>query len=96
MLIYNHALMTSYFHVVTAKPIPLQAFNSTSAFLSIDLISSPITGEANLRLASHMRLFEGLFVVLDKLSRVPFSFLCYYIFKNYYSSVCVSKYLLNY
>ena len=34
----------------------------------------------NLQLASQMRLFEGLFVALDKCTRVPFSFLCYYIF----------------
>ena len=28
---------------------------------------------------SNLRLFEGLFVALDKFTRVPFSFLCYYI-----------------
>ena len=38
------------------------------------------TGVTTLRLASHMRLFEGLFVALDKCTRVLFSFLCYYIF----------------
>ena len=54
------------------------------------------SGVANLRLASHMRLFEGLFVTLYKCTRVPFSFLCYYIFKNHYRSLCVSKCLLNY
>ena len=53
-------------------------------------------GVANLRLASHMRLFEGLFVALNKCTRVPFSFLCYYILKNYYRPVCVLKFLLNY
>ena len=37
-----------------------------------------------------MRLFEGLFVALNKCTRVPFQFLCYYVFKNYYRSVCVS------
>ena len=30
------------FHMFTAKPISLQAFNNTSAFLSIVLISPPI------------------------------------------------------
>jgi hypothetical protein len=49
--------------------------------------SYSIAGVANLRLASHMRLFEGLFVALDICSRVPFSYLCYYIFKNQYRSV---------
>ena len=49
-----------------------------------------VSGVANLRLASHMRLFEGLFVALDKCTRVPFTFLCYYIFKNY-RCVCVFK-----
>ena len=47
------------------------------------------TGVAN------VRLFEGLFVALDKCTRVPFSFLCYCILKNYYRSECVSKCLLN-
>ena len=36
---YFHALI---FPVLSAKPISLQAFNNTSAFLSIALISSPI------------------------------------------------------
>ena len=42
---------------------------------------SNIPGVANLRLASHMRLFEGLFVDLDKCTRVPFSFLFIIFFK---------------
>ena len=45
---------------------------------------------------ANLRLFEKLFVALDKCTRFPFSFLCYYILKNYYRSVCVSKCLLNY
>ena len=49
-----------------------------------------IAGVANLRLASHRQLFEGLFVALDKCPRVPFSFLCYHISKNHYRSVCIS------
>ena len=53
-------------------------------------------GVTNLRLVSHMRLFERLFVALDKCTQFPFSFLCYYIFKIYYRSICVSKCLLNY
>ena len=35
---------------------------------------SYVSGVANLR------LFEGLFAALDECTRVPFSFLCYYIF----------------
>ena len=53
-------------------------------------LSIYITGVANLQLTSHMCLYKGLFVALDKFTRVPFLFLCYYIFKNYYHSVCVS------
>ena len=58
-------------------------------------IQTSLAGVTNLRLVSHMLLFEGLFVALDKYTRVPFSFLCYCIFKNYYRSICVSKCLLN-
>ena len=46
MLICHHPSITSYFHtlftVFTAKPICLQAFNYTYAFLSIVLIQSTI------------------------------------------------------
>ena len=44
----------------------------------------------------NLRLFEELFLALDKCTRVPFSFLCYHLFKNDYRSECVSKCLLNY
>ena len=36
-----------------------------------------------------MRLFEGLSVALDKCTRIPFSFLCYYILKHYYRCIYV-------
>ena len=47
MIICHLATMTFYFYVLsfpvfTTKPISLQAFNNTSAFHSIVLISSPI------------------------------------------------------
>ena len=70
--------------------IPLFYYNiNQKNFLNL-LTVWYITGGVNLR------LFEGLFVALDKCTRVLFSFLCYYIFKNYYRSICVSKCLLNY
>ena len=40
-------------------------------------ISLYIAGVTNLRFKSHMWLFGGLFVGLDKCTQVPFLFLCY-------------------
>ena len=38
----------------------------------------------------------GLISLRINVLEFPFNFLCYYIFKNYYRSVCVSKWHLNY
>lgn len=51
---------------------------------------------AKLRLASHMRLFEGLFVAVDVFTRVPFSFLCYYSLKIIIKSILKIKHFVIY
>lgn len=45
----------------------------------------------NLQMHIQNRLFERLFVAFNEFTRVLFSFLFYYIFKNFYCSICVSK-----
>ena len=50
--------------------------------VKIYFFPSYMTGEAKLLLASHMRLFEGLFVVLDKCTRAPFHFWVIIILKT--------------
>ena len=59
-------------------------------------LTTIINNKVSIPGVANLRLFEGLFVAIVKCTRVPFSFLCYNIFKNYYHSVYVSKCLLNY
>ena len=81
---------------VGCPPLPCEYTSSvTRWFVNVFRTLCYMAGVTNLRLLSHMRLFQALFVTLDKCTRVPFSFLCFYTLKNY-RSICVSKCILNY
>ena len=59
-----------YFHVLslpvfTAKPTSLQAFNNTSAFLSIVLISSPVVTNYSDKLICHHAPMTSYFHLLS-------------------------------